>query len=392
MHHVAQELRFEEAAVLRDRINALLKLRERQRVVLKRKSNLDLFALARAGTMALAVVHEIREGYWVGQRILPLAGVDNETGLSQIMEAVVTQYYLVSQRAPSRVLLSVMPTGKSDIEDWLSCMTGRAVRLMVRKGGIGGDLVKSALRNANVALEEEIAKEGSWDRRVPESLIRLGELLSTSPPRIIVGMDVSNLSGKESVGSVVVFREGEPWKQKYRRYKLGEEFLDDTERLHSMASRWAKKAVSGEHPPASVLLVDGGRGQVSAVSEAIGESMLSKKPMIVGLAKKEELLHIETEETSTKLRRDDEGLQLLQRIRDEAHRFAVGYHRSVRRKKLFRDPLEEIPGVGKARALALRRRFGGMEGLRSASLDDIVSIAGIGPRLAKAIQSTIEGG
>lgn len=392
MHDIAQALRFEEAAVIRDRINALLKLRERQRVVLKRKSNLDLFALARAGTMALAVVHEVREGFLVGQRVLPLAGVDNETEPSQVMEAVLTQYYIVSQRAPSRILLSVMPTGNGVIEDWLSSMTGGTVRLRVPKGGIGGELVQSALRNANVALEEEVARKGSWDHRVPESLIKLGELLGTSPPRIIVGMDVSNLSGKESVGSVVMFREGVPWKQEYRRYKLDEDFSDDTERLYSMAVRWAKRAASGEHPTASVLLVDGGSGQVSAVSAAIRTSTLSEKPMIVGLAKKEELLHIEKKETSIKLRRDDEGLQLLQRIRDESHRFAVGYHRSVRRKKLFRDPLQEIPGIGKARARALRRRFGGMEGLRSAPLDDIVSIAGIGPRLAKAIQSTIEGG
>lgn len=391
MRELAEELRFEEAAVMRDRIAGLTKLTEKQRVVLRRKVDMDVIGLSTAGCLAVVVVQQIREGRLTGQRMMPVHGVDMEADDAHILSAVLAQYYLSAHPLPGKVLMSTLPSESESLTEWLGSRSSTRIRMMVPKSGIGAAMVAGACTNAARALEEELARLHHWEKRVPEGVIRLGRLLGMrNTPRLTVGMDVSNLAGRETVGSVVCFKDGLPWKSAYRRYKLSGSSPDDPGMILEMARRWAARVVTGEIPVPDLLVVDGGETQLSAVRRALDEQGMREGVTVIGLAKREELIHRLPPQTPLRLQSHDPALQMVQRVRDEAHRFGVRYHRTVRRKKLFRSSIEEISGLGPVRAAALLARFGGIEGLRSASEDDILKLSGFGRKLAAKIKESIE--
>lgn len=392
MNRAAEELRFEDAVVLRDQIKALEKLAEKQRVVMRRKRNLDVIGLAVGADLAAILLQQIREGKVIGHKIFFAEGIDQSRSDSALLSSILVQLYMDSQDLPARILLPAQPEDGGTFEEWFAGHPNGPVHFQVPRSGIGKDLVSWACTNAVKALEEELAKKHRWNERVPEGVIRLGRILDLpSIPRTICGMDISNLSGRETVGSVVVFRDGIPSKRDYRRYRLTGETPDDTGMLREMAARWARRVENGELDKPDLLMVDGGVGQLNAVAETLREHDLLESIYLVSLAKRDEVINRLTQPTEIMLSRHDAALQMLQRVRDEAHRFAITYHRKIRKKRLVKSELESIPGVGKKRARMLLLRFKGIQGLRSASLDDIVSSPGIGKNLGAEIKRFLEG-
>jgi excinuclease ABC subunit C len=385
MEEHARELRYEEAAVARDRIASLLRLTQRQQVVLRAPRSLDAVAIAHAGPVAVAAVRRVREGVLVGQLVLPLKGVDAETAAPELLDAFLSHYYATAP-VPPVILVAEPPRDASTLEGFLSEARSGRMRLCVPRRGVGAELVRGAQRNAAKALEEELTTSQDWERRVPPALVRLTEVLAlAAPPRRVVGMDASHLGGGERVASLVVFVEGRARASAYRRYRIRGDARDDANMLGEVAERWSLRVATGELERPDLLLVDGGPVQVEAVARVLATHDLTADIPIVGLAKREETLHRQTPLPPLRLTRSDAGLQLLQRIRDEAHRFAVGYHRARRRRRVLHTAVEDLPGIGPRRAAALLARFGGIEGLRAASRDDILKTPGFGSRLADDI-------
>lgn len=385
MDRRARELRYEEAAVLRDRIAALQRLAQRQRVVLKARVDLDSVAVARAGATAIAVVRSIREGTLIGQRVMPLGAIDPQMPGTELLEQVMSRYY-AGAPIPPTVLVAESPGDARGLECWLREARGGPVRICRPVRGVRAELVRSTQRNAETALEAHMATGEAWSARVAPGIVRLTAVLGlTAPPRRITGMDASHFAGREPVGSLVLFEEGRPLKRAYRRYAIKGAAPDDAGMLAEVASRWIARVASGELPRPDLVVVDGGPVQVDAVAGALAAHQIAAGIEVIGLAKREEIVHRVAPLPPLRLPRRDEGLRLLQRIRDEAHRFAVSYHRKRRQRAAVRNPLEEIPGIGPRRARALLGRFGSIEGLRAASRDDIMATSGIGSGLAEAI-------
>ncbi|MBN1426129.1 excinuclease ABC subunit UvrC [Candidatus Fermentibacteria bacterium] len=386
---LAAQLRYEEAAAVRDRITALTRLTQRQRVVLKGHGDVDAVAIARAGPMALATVHLVRDGFMVGQRIMPLRGVSSEMSSTDLIEAFVTHYYATAFVPPLILVGEALAAGLS-LESWLGEARGGRVRVRWPRHGVAAELVCGAGRNAQKALEEELTKAGEWKARVPSGLVRLMEVLNlASPPRLIVGMDISHFSGGQRVGSLVVFEEGRPRRDAYRRYRINSPARDDSAMLAELGRRWGIRVASGELDRPGLVLVDGGEMQVDAVMHALAEYAGLNDIPVVGLAKREEVLYHGTPQQPLRLSRRDQGLQLLQRVRDEAHRFALAFHRSDRHRVALKSQMDDLPGIGARRAAALLERFGGIERLRRASRDDIMQTPGIGPRIADSVMRAL---
>ena len=392
MNRAADELRFEDAAILRDQIRALEKLAEKQRVIMRSKRNLDVIGLSVGVDIAAVLLQQVREGKVVGHKTFFAEGIDQSKPDSFLISSILVQLYLGSTDLPTRILLPVEPDTVENLEEWFAGQHDTRITFHVPRSGIGMELVSWASTNAAKVLEEELAKRYRWEERIPEGVLRLGRILEMpSVPRMVCGMDISNFRGRETVGSIVLFRDGVASKREYRRYRLTGETPDDTGMLREMASRWAHRIKNGDLEKPDLLVVDGGIAQLNAVAEILLTFDLLKSVSIVSLAKQEEVIHKLTPPKELLLSRHDSALQMLQRIRDEAHRFAVTYHRKIRKKRLITSELESIPGVGKKRARTLLSRFKGMRRLRSASLDDIVSTPGIGKSLGAEIKRYLEG-
>jgi excinuclease ABC subunit C len=254
-------------------------------------------------------------------------------------------------------------------------------------------LARAARENAELALEEAELMAAGRERRLKSSAYALQEALGLAqPPVRIEGYDISTLQGRQAVGAQVVFRDGSPYKGGYRRYRIrtvaGQ---DDFAMLGEVLARRARHFDDPGDGAPDLILIDGGRGQVNRAAEVLRDAGRAGIPLI-GLAKREEEIFRPGEEVPLRLPRSSPGLQLLQRVRDEAHRFAVGYHREVRSRALVRDPLAGVTGLGARRRQALLDRFGSLGALARASLEEMTEVPGIGPGLAGRVQDALRQG
>ncbi|HHX51347.1 MAG TPA: hypothetical protein GX711_07900 [Clostridia bacterium] len=280
------------------------------------------------------------------------------------------------------------------LEAWLSGKAGRKVQIKVPRRGEKLQLVEMVAKNARMALEEEELSRGKKQMLTGEAVLELQkELGLVSPPRRIEGYDISNLQGKSSVGAMVVFEDGEAQPSHYRRFRIKTvEGPDDYASLREVLRRrfrhYREGAGSGEGKFAQLpdlILIDGGKGQLGAAREVMDQLGVAHIPAF-GLAEKEELIFQEGKSEPTVLPRDSAALYLVQRVRDEAHRFALTYHRDLREKGMKRSILDEVPGVGPKRKRALLRHFGSVAKIREASLEELLEIKGINKKVALAIK------
>ena len=395
MAAAAEHERYEEAARLRDQIRAIEKTQERQQAVTHWGTDQDVFGLYREGGAIEIQVLFVRDGKLVGTRAY---GFDDwEFDDAEVMEAMLTQFYQASVRdVPDEILLPVAIRDATVRADYLADRRGRRVTIQVPRRGDKRRLVDMAQGNARQSFADRRSSSAHADRQVAELQRRLR---LREPPRRIECLDIATFQGGETVGAIVAFVDAEPWKDGYRRYRIRS--IEGTDDFASMAEvlgrRFRRHDQPGELP--NLLVIDGGPGQLAAARAALAEVGLSALP-VVGLAKERllrdptgtdlqrrpERVYVPGRKNPIVLRSNSTALFLLQRVRDEAHRFANDYHRQLRSKRRLVSPLDEIAGVGPARRRQLLRAFQSVAGLRRASLDEVAAVSGIGPELAARIK------
>jgi excinuclease ABC subunit C len=398
MEAASEALEFERAAALRDKVRAIERTMESQKMAGFARRELDVLGFARSGTEAAVQLFAIREGKTVSRDIFLLENAA-EGSDDDALGAFLKQYYARAASVPPRVLAPWLPGEAGDLEAFLAARAGRRVTLAVPRRGEGRQLLDLASRNAAAMLTREQSRRMADEGRTLAALEGLAEALGLpAPPMRIECYDISTIQGTATVGSMVVFEEGRPRTGEYRRFRIRTvEGQDDFASHREVLRRRFRRALEPEEGSTEELrwrlpdlvIIDGGKGQVSAARGVLDELGLHDLP-VVGLAKEREELFLPGRAAPVLLPPTSSALFLVQRLRDEAHRFAVTYHRQLRGRAATRSALDEIPGVGPARKRALLRVFGSSKALRRASADEIAAVPGISRDLAERIRGHLD--
>jgi len=428
MSVAAESLDFEKAAKVRDQIVAIDSVLQRQKVLSNDRGDQDVIAVVKDDRGAAIQMLYIRSGKLIGQRQYVLDGAGDAPPALAVQEFV-KQYYADAAEVPKEILLPVEIEERNIVQTWLRQKKGSAVTLEVPQQGEKARLVDLAAANAQQALNQistEMAQKEQW---IEEAIAQLQEAIGlTDPPLRVEGYDMSNIQGTSPVGSMVVTENGEAAKGEYRRFKVRyhPESPNDFAMMHEVLTRRLRAYVEGDEKfqkLPDLIMIDGGRGQLSAALKARDEVGLTV-PMI-GLAKRHELIYVPIEQPAVldgytpvnyseidgaerantkdpyysynrpapreytyreiELPLNSPGLMLLRKLRDEAHRFALTFHRKIRDKRISGSALEEVPGVGPRRKRLLLRTFGSIEGIRRATVDEIAAV----PTMTKALAEKI---
>ncbi len=395
MSQAAAELRFEEAARLRDVSRGLETIAREQRVHKVQGGDQDVLALARDREMSTGVVLRIRKGLLLGRDTLRFSQAEEESD-EVLLSVFASRYYLGRGDEglvdlPREILLPGDFPDREVLEGILTEHAGRRIHLRVPRRGEKRRLVKLAGTNARNAQEDQVAALAYAADRAEEVLYDLQERLDLKVvPRVIVCFDISHIQGAETVGSAVVFENGAPKKAEYRHMRIkGEWGNDDYRSMTEVVSRYFRRRMEEEKPLPDLAVVDGGKGQLHAAMGALDTLDLADVS-VVSLAKREEEVFLPGHPEPLPLNRRDRSLHLLQRLRDEAHRFAVSYNRKLRGRRTLVSALGEIPGVGPGRQNALLNRFGSVKGVRNASVEEIQRLPGFGTALARRVLQYLE--
>lgn len=406
MAKASDNLDYEKAAVYRDQIQAIEKVVERQKIISDDRQDSDVIAMARSKGEACVQVFFIRSGKLIGREYFILEGTEAEEN-SEILEEFIKQFYSQAAHIPNKVMLPEEVEEARIIKEWLNTRRGgEKVQLTVPKRGQGKELVQMAAVNARETLKSlEIRWKADKDRQ-HQALSEIQAVLGMSePPNRIECYDISNTQGTASVGSMVVFEQGIPAKKNYRRFNIRtvnqpNDFASMREVLKRRFSRYITEQQEKDQPGykpdlgfsmlPDLLIVDGGKGQLRQAIDVIEEFGLQGQFAIVGQAKQEEELFLPGRSDSVRLDDHSQGFYLVQRIRDEAHRFAITAHRNQRGKIGLVSRLDAIPGVGPARRKELINRFGSIDGILAASIEEISQIKGVSAEMAQAIKTQLE--
>ncbi len=376
MKESSEQLKFEMAAIYRNQLMSLRDLTKKQRMVLGDKKSRDVIGISdKAGTACL-FVFQIREGKLVNtERYLLRSGSD--VTKSDYIRRFIPWKYLKVSYIPREILISVEIEDRDLLEKLLPS------KIKIPKKGDLKNLIKMANKNARLELERELSHPV---RGLKDSLGELQKiLLLENIPGRIEGFDISNISGSDSVGSCVVFMNGFPAKEKYRRFKIKSvKGINDPAMIGEVIGRRIKRLIKEEDLP-DLILIDGGKTQLNAAIIAMKEVTSLNIP-VISLAKRAEEIHLPNGEIIS-LPLGSDALRLLMRIRNEAHSFALGYHKKLRRKKLSLSELDEIKGVGYKRKIVLIQYFGSKDRILAASKEEIEQVPGIGSKMAKTIYS-----
>lgn len=386
----AEELRFEESARLRDEIENLRALMQDRGLAPPVETEADVVGVAARGDMACGVFLHLRDGSVAGKHHHLLTGVEG-ANQAALLRALLPAALLNAPRVPRRLVTSIAPRDAAEIETALSARSGHPVQIQAGSRSFA-HFLQMAAQNAHLLLEEEQLKEANKQKRVDRSVYALQEALTLSaPPYRIEGYDISNTQAAYPVASQVVFRDGKAWKSGYRRYKMsGAPGPDDFAMIGEVLRRRLERLRREAKLPPDLILVDGGQGQVARAAQVMEELGFGDVPLI-GLAKREEEIVRPNTEQSLRLPANSEALRLLQRVRDEAHRFANRYHRGLRQRGQKASRLDQVAGIGPARRRILLRRFGSIEGIRKAGPEELAKVPGIGPALAQSLWEAIRG-
>jgi excinuclease ABC subunit C len=393
MESASAQQNYEEAATWRDRLGALEHVLEKNSVVLSDGTDADVIGLVVEPLHIGVEVFHVRAGRLVGERgfVVERAEDLDEHGYA---ERVLQRLYGSADdpaAVPRQVLLSLMPTDPMTVESWLSGLRGASVSLRIPQRGDKASLLNTAEVNAGSTLARHKSKRSSDLTARTQALQELHvDLDLPEPPLRIECIDVSTLQGADTVASVVVFEDALPKKSDYRTFRIRAEAADDLAAVSEVVRRRYRTEADREDGryPTSLLVVDGGPAQARAARDALREVGMERIP-VVGLAKRMEEVWRPDESSPVILSRSSEALYLLQRIRDEAHRVAVTFHRKRRSGRVSESALDTIPGLGPQRRAALLRHFGSVEAMRSAKVEDIAAVPGIGNTLAQTIVSAL---
>lgn len=370
MANAAANLRYEEAGRCRDQLKALESMRARQKAVLDEPVDRDVIGLARHDDEAVCCVLEIREGRLLGQKHHVLGGVIDSTD-AEIIAAFLGQFYLETDFIPAQIHLPAALPEDLGLCAWLSGRAGARVELAAPQHGPKAQMLDMAENNAAQQLRERQLKRELQKGRIPQSVFALQrDLRLAEPPRRIECVDISNFHGADAVGSLVCFVDGKPRRSQYRHFKIRDlSRPDDFASIRQVVLRRFRALEKGGEGP-NLLLIDGGKGQLSSALEALGELGRPDQP-VAGLAKRLEEIFLPNQSEALILPRTSASLRLLQQLRDEAHRFALTHHRSLREKRSFGSALDELPGIGPKRRAALLNAFGSVQRLRETPAEEI---------------------
>lgn len=398
MREAADRQEYELAAKLRDQLAAARRALEHQEMVLPRPEDLDVVALVEDELEAAFQVFFVRRGRVTGRKGWVVDRVE-ELDRRGLIASFLRELYMERQDVPARVLVPELPEDAAVLEAWLAERRGSRVRLAVPERGAKRKLLETVMENAREHFARHKLKRASDFGARSRALAELGAVLGLEQaPLRIECYDISNLGPTDKVGSMVVFEDGLPKRSDYRRFEIRgvpgqDDFASMEEVLRRRFSRLlAERAEPEARPrrfayPPSLVVVDGGRGQLGVATRVLAE--LGLDIPAVGLAKRLEEVYLPDRPEPLVIPRGSEALFVLQHLRDEAHRFALTYHRVKRTKRALASPLDEIPGVGPARKRALLRRFGSLARLARATPEEIAATPGIGPELARAISERL---
>jgi len=405
MTRAAESLQFEKAAVIRDQLNSIERVVEKQKVISSDQSDSDVLALARADGEACVQIFFIRNGKLMGREYFVLEGTE-EIADADVIGEFLKQFYSEAATIPDKVLLPNEVEEALIINQWLNSRRGgNKVELLVPKSGANSDLVAMATENAVETLQ---ALKSQWQadkNKQTEALAELQQALDLpEPPNRIECYDISNTQGMASVGSMVVFEQGTPSRGMYRHFNIKsvtgpDDFSSMEEVLSRRFKRWQSAQESqqvGAKPDVSfsvlpdLLIVDGGKGQLGRAVKILDQFSLADKVPVMGLAKQQEEIFRPDRSESIILPKHSQGLYLIQRVRDEAHRFAITAHRKARGKIGIASRLDAIPGIGPKRRKALLEKFGDIDGIKLASVEELAEIPGITEEIAQALKTGLE--
>ena len=376
MERLAAAQRFEDAAVLRDRIRGLEAYSERQKATDLDATDRDIVAFAADADDACGVIFKLRDGKMVGRQHYYMGNVEGKPE-PEILEALLQRYYLDAEDIPSQVLTPVTLEDADAVARWLGGRRGEPVTLLVPEGGEEAKLVRLTQSNAKFLLEELKIQKMKRADYIPHPLLALQKDLGLDRvPRKIECFDNSNIQGSDPVASMVVFVDGKPRKSEYRKFRIQsvtgpDDFASMREIIERRYSRLLEE--QGELP--DLIVVDGGKGQLSSAVEVLTRLGLKDRP-VIGLAKRLEEVFLPGRSDPELIAKASSGLRLLQQVRDEAHRFAITFHRTLRTKRTLQTELDLIEGVGKKRAKELLEAFGSVQGVKFATAEQLAEVVG----------------
>jgi excinuclease ABC subunit C len=416
MQVAAENLNFEDAARIRDRIKAVERILEKQRVIhTEGQDDQDVIALASGEDETSALVFFFRNGKLVGREFFILQGTrDSSSG--EVMSSFLQQFYASSPHVPIEIIVEAEPDDKAVVQSWLKEKRGGTVVITAPKRGEKLRLVEMVKQNAQEVLEQQRIKWLTDSQKTQLALEELQEALNlAAPPQRIECYDISNTQGTNSVGAMVVFEAGRPKSSEYRRFKIKtvegpNDFASHQEMLRRRFRRQTsidresdvpledkegenalqiEQEVPLQHEWAmpDLIIIDGGKGQLSAAMEVLQELHIDIPT--VGLAKENEEIFIPGSPDPIILPRSSQGLYMVQRIRDEAHRFGITYHRKLRSDRTFKSVLDEIPGIGPKRKQALMKHYGSVRAISAASIDELAALNGMTRDAAEKVKEYI---
>src|SRR4051794_34051237 len=398
MGFAAEQQQYEKAGVVRDKIRAIERTMESQKMAAFARTELDLVALARKDDQAAVQLFVVRNGKMLGRDVFFL-DAPRPVPDDEVLGAFLEQYYARATSVPREVLVPRSVTETQELEAFLSAKRGSNVHLRTPQRGEKRELMDLATRNAQEALAREAARWMADEGRTQTALQQLADALDLPvPPARIECYDISNFQGAQSVGSMVVFEEGRPRTGEYRRFQIrtvqgSNDFASHQEVLRRRFRRVkaGEEGIEEERRWAmpDLVIIDGGRGQVSAAKEVLDELGLHDLPL-VGIAKEREELVLPGRADPVVLPVTSQALYLVQRLRDEAHRFAITYHRNLRAKKATKSAFDDLPGVGPKRRRELLKVFGSAKRVREAPIEQIAAVPGISRTLAERIKEHLE--
>ena len=389
MYAASEALDYEKAAACRDKLKILARITERQKAGFPDLHDKDIFAVAMGEKTAAVQAFFVRKGKLSGAQRFFLEEPGEE---SEILGSFLKQFYMEKHTVAPKVFVSAQPEDCALLSEWLSDIAGRKVELLVPQRGDNKKLLDMARRNASEAIRrKEQAERRAYERSIGAAK-ELGEALQIGYVRRLECYDISNTQGTDSVGSMVVFIDGKPDKKEYRRFRI--KTVQGPNDFASMAEVLTRRFLEGfrskdkEHGFGAVpdlIIVDGGKGQLSSAVEVVESLGLEDTIRLAGLAKREEELFLPGQAEPIVFDKNSPVLGLITAIRDEAHRFAITYHRSLRQERTLSSELDRIRGVGPRRKQALIEAFGDIDGVKKATVDELAAVPGVDIATARQI-------